>query len=192
MIPETIYIKSSAVSSAEEAELQYRLLCLAQAGGATRVRDVKGKHFTEYSIKSALEEFEPVWLVPEIWVLDDDIHGPRDPEQFTQDGVRTLGDCLRDHFGDFIIVKLSSAAELSHELGRIAGKRPIGISFDHDLGPDMDGAEVARVLCNYLDTYGLSLPMYHVHSANAPGGDNIVSIMETYEKARKLILQMPG
>lgn len=83
---------------------------------------------------------------------------------------------------------------------------PEEISFDHDLArehtlffmnnggfdnpPDpmntqfetKTGYDCAKWLCDYCWTNGLPLPNWNVHSANPVGRDNIVQILQSFEK----------
>ena len=60
---------------------------------------------------------------------------------------------------------------------------PDEISFDHDLGEDIKtGYDCAKWLCDYCWTNGLPVPTWNVHSANPVGRDNIVQLMENFEK----------
>ena len=81
---------------------------------------------------------------------------------------------------------------------------PDEISFDHDLGDDIarenvengmskkkarelkkevkSGYDCAKWLCEYCWGNGLPLPTWNVHSANPVGRDNIISILQSFEK----------
>ena len=60
---------------------------------------------------------------------------------------------------------------------------PDEISFDHDLGENTKtGYDCAKWICEYCWTNGLPIPNWNVHSANPVGRDNIVQLMETFEK----------
>jgi hypothetical protein len=74
---------------------------------------------------------------------------------------------------------------------------PDEVSFDHDLAdvsynPDTrkeqfkyhetTGYDAAKWLCEYCWTNGLPLPSWNVHSANPVGRDNIVQMLEKFEK----------
>jgi len=61
---------------------------------------------------------------------------------------------------------------------------PVTISFDHDLGEGKTGKDCANWLVNYCIDHDLDLPKYYVHSANPVGRDNIISLLENYEKFR--------
>jgi len=83
---------------------------------------------------------------------------------------------------------------------------PEEVSFDHDLGrehtiffmnnggfenpPDpknekfvtKTGYDCAKWLCEYCWTNGLPIPTWNVHSANPVGRDNIIQLIENFEK----------
>lgn len=83
---------------------------------------------------------------------------------------------------------------------------PDEVSFDHDLGREhtlyfmnnggfenppnpldvkfesKTGYDAAKWLCEYCWTNGLPVPTWNVHSANPVGRDNIIQIMENFEK----------
>lgn len=81
---------------------------------------------------------------------------------------------------------------------------PDEISFDHDLGDDIarenvengmskrkarllkkdskSGYDCAKWLCEYCWGNGLPLPTWNVHSANPVGRDNIIAILENFQK----------
>ena len=60
---------------------------------------------------------------------------------------------------------------------------PDEISFDHDLGEnEKTGYDCAKWLCEYCWTNGIPIPTWNVHSANPVGRDNIVQLIQNYEK----------
>ena len=60
---------------------------------------------------------------------------------------------------------------------------PEEISFDHDLGENQKtGYDCAKWLCGYCWTNGLPIPTWNVHSANPVGRDNIVQLVQNFEK----------
>lgn len=60
---------------------------------------------------------------------------------------------------------------------------PEELSFDHDLGEEQKtGYDCAKWLCDYCWGNGLPIPDYNVHSANPVGRDNIISILQSFEK----------
>lgn len=60
---------------------------------------------------------------------------------------------------------------------------PDEISFDHDLGEnEKTGYDCAKWLCEYCWTNGIPIPAWNVHSANPVGRDNIVQLIQNYEK----------
>ena len=60
---------------------------------------------------------------------------------------------------------------------------PDEISFDHDLGENIKtGYDCAKWLCEYCWINGIPIPSYNVHSANPVGRDNIIGILQSFEK----------
>ncbi len=60
---------------------------------------------------------------------------------------------------------------------------PDEISFDHDLGENTKtGYDCAKWLCEYCWMNGIPIPPYNVHSANPVGRDNIIGILQSFEK----------
>ena len=74
---------------------------------------------------------------------------------------------------------------------------PEEISFDHDLAEihydpttwregfvyqEKTGYDCAKWLCDYCWTNGLPIPTWNVHSANPVGRDNIIQLMENFQK----------
>ena len=73
---------------------------------------------------------------------------------------------------------------------------PKYVCYDHDLAMAMyiigeipynsydekTGYDCAKWLCEYCWTNGLPVPTWNVHSANPVGRDNIVSILQNFEK----------
>lgn len=59
---------------------------------------------------------------------------------------------------------------------------PDGICFDHDLGTEMTGYDIAQKLCEYCNLMDLPVPPYAVQSANPVGKENIISYIENYKK----------
>lgn len=60
---------------------------------------------------------------------------------------------------------------------------PEEVSFDHDLGENKKtGYDCAKWLCEYCWTNGLPVPDWNVHSANPVGRDNIVQLIENFQK----------
>lgn len=65
---------------------------------------------------------------------------------------------------------------------------PGEVSFDHDLGRkkngnlEENGVDCARWLCYYCIDNGLPLPKWNIHTANNVGHDNILSVLNTFEK----------
>lgn len=62
---------------------------------------------------------------------------------------------------------------------------PAFLSFDHDLGEDTQtGMDCAHWLVNYCLDNGLGLPPFLIHSANPPGRDNLVGLLEGFNRFR--------
>ena len=74
---------------------------------------------------------------------------------------------------------------------------PDEISFDHDLAQisydpknlketftyyEKTGYDAAKWLCQYCWTNGLPIPTWNVHSANPVGRDNIIQLIQSFEK----------
>lgn len=60
---------------------------------------------------------------------------------------------------------------------------PDEISFDHDLGENIKtGYDCAKWLCEYCWGNGLPIPNFNVHSANPVGRDNIIQILQSFQK----------
>jgi hypothetical protein len=62
------------------------------------------------------------------------------------------------------------------------------ISFDHDLGLQMESEEktgyhCASFIIEYCMNHGLELPEYYIHSHNPVGAANIKSLLESYKKS---------
>ena len=61
------------------------------------------------------------------------------------------------------------------------------ISFDHDLGTDLTGYDVAKRIEQLVAEGQITMPRWQVHSANPVGRDNIEAAMrsaERYARAR--------
>jgi len=91
-------------------------------------------------------------------------------------------------------------------------KLPEFIAFDHDLAPEhyrqsmynpdehysdyytngtfleKTGYDAAKWLIEFCDKKGLDIPEYMVHSMNPIGKKNIISIIESYNKIKKLTI----
>lgn len=61
------------------------------------------------------------------------------------------------------------------------------IWFDHDLGDESkSGYDCAKYLIDFCDKYNLTIPQYHIHSANPIGRQNIESYIKSYQKSLTL------
>ena len=66
------------------------------------------------------------------------------------------------------------------------------ISFDHDLGSELTGYDVAKAIEKYAwDGQLQQLPKWSIHSANPIGAENIQKAMQSAERGLK-IYQMKG
>lgn len=61
---------------------------------------------------------------------------------------------------------------------------PSYMSFDHDLGSDKTGMDVAKWICYYAldNNFDLSSMIFYVHSQNPVGRDNIQSYLDNFMK----------
>ena len=59
---------------------------------------------------------------------------------------------------------------------------PDEIWFDHDLGKSEDGKDCADFLVDFCLGRGLALPEYHSQSQNPVGKQNILSLLDSYNK----------
>lgn len=59
---------------------------------------------------------------------------------------------------------------------------PDAICFDHDLGENKSGYDIAKFVVNKCIDEKLPLPKYFCHSANPVGRQNILGILQNYEK----------
>lgn len=56
------------------------------------------------------------------------------------------------------------------------------IDFDHDLGEEKSGYDVAKFVVEYCMNHNTVLPHYHCHTANPVGRDNIEGLFESYNR----------
>ena len=59
---------------------------------------------------------------------------------------------------------------------------PVGICFDHDLGPGGSGYECAKFLVEYCLTHNLYTPLYEIQSMNPVGKRAIDCLLSNYHK----------
>jgi hypothetical protein len=58
---------------------------------------------------------------------------------------------------------------------------PKYISFDHDLGPGLNGLDVAKYMVDHMIVNSITKPFgYYVHSQNPVGRDNIEGYIEGF------------
>lgn len=62
---------------------------------------------------------------------------------------------------------------------------PDSVWFDHDLGEKKSGKDCADFLVDYCLDRGAPLPEYHCQSQNPVGRENIVKLLESYNKFYK-------
>lgn len=65
---------------------------------------------------------------------------------------------------------------------------PTHISFDHDLGSELTGFDVAKELIDLDMDTTITIPenfTYYVHSQNPVGRDNITGLLDSYLKFKK-------
>ena len=62
---------------------------------------------------------------------------------------------------------------------------PAAICFDHDLGEDKSGFDAAKWLTEYCLNENRTLPAWNIQSANPIGKENIVSILNSFERITK-------
>ena len=63
------------------------------------------------------------------------------------------------------------------------------ISFDHDLGTELTGYDVAKLVERLVAEGKIVLPRWHVHSANPVGRSNIEAAMRSAERFANLLVQ---
>lgn len=56
------------------------------------------------------------------------------------------------------------------------------ISFDNDLGAELEGYDCAKFLVDYCLENNLKLPKYLVHSGNTVARENIITLLSRFEK----------
>ena len=59
------------------------------------------------------------------------------------------------------------------------------ISFDHDLGTELTGYDVAKLVERLVAEGKITMPRWHVHSANPVGRSNIEAAMRSAERFAK-------
>lgn len=90
------------------------------------------------------------------------------------DGVKIFLDDVRDCPPDFICCRTVEEA-----LEVIKTKGVDFISFDHDLGQDKTGYDLANEIEKMVFEGKLDCPGWQVHSSNSPGRDNINRAMKS-------------
>jgi len=121
--------------------------------------------------------------------LDDDADGARRPAITVENPAwRSRMGLPRNppdtwHLGEWIVARnYGEAEELLTRFGM-----PSFVSFDHDLGEERTGLDVARMIAERDLDMGDMPPgfAYEVHSANPVGRQNIRSYLESYLKFRE-------
>jgi len=64
----------------------------------------------------------------------------------------------------------------------IENELPEFISFDHDLGEEKSGYDLAKYVVEYCIDKNIPIPRYKVHSANPVGAENIRKLLENYSE----------
>ena len=62
---------------------------------------------------------------------------------------------------------------------------PDVIWFDHDLGAEKSGKDCANFLVDFCLSNGLPLPAYNSQSQNPVGKENIIKLLDSYNKFYK-------
>lgn len=93
----------------------------------------------------------------------------RDPKQFLNDRQKN------DTVMWFKTAEDFEAAIVNYAL-------PDEVWFDHDLGEDKSGKDCADFLVNYCLDRGLGLPTYNSQSQNPVGRQNILGLLDSYNK----------
>lgn len=80
-------------------------------------------------------------------------------------------------------LRIARSSEQAKEIIKRYGM-PSFISFDHDLGGEDTSIVFLRWLTEHY--FDLNIPEYVVHSANPIGKDNLISIMNSWKKAKEI------
>ena len=96
-----------------------------------------------------------------IWL--DDIRDPKDYNQTNIIWVKTAGDAI----------------------GHLLSRQVTFISFDHDLGIDLDGHDVATFIEQMVYEKKIPMPKWNIHSANPVGEAEIAAAMKSAERFAK-------
>lgn len=173
-------IRSYAAVTEYETELQFRLI----ASSPSPVRDMHADGtWTDYSWAGALDRFMPVHVLPQAWILDDDVNETRNPHVFEFNGTLLVQLIEGMSWPRIELHTFSTPEVFLDAVDALNGQKPFLVSFDHDLRSEITGSHCARALCERLrDTGDIPPPEYIVHSANPEGARNIISHMETYRK----------
>lgn len=92
------------------------------------------------------------------------------------DDERPVPKCLDKTFQDLIICRSYKEAITALDVMRYDGSWEIYISFDHDLGTQESGYDVAK----YIVEHQIKIKGYRVHSMNPVGVLNITQLLEHY------------
>lgn len=96
-----------------------------------------------------------------------------------------VDDCRdpKEYLGDGDIVWIKNYEAFVQEITEFG--LPDIVWFDHDLGEKKSGKDCADFLVNYCLDKGLALPEYHSQSQNPVGKENILKLLESYNKFYK-------
>ena len=83
---------------------------------------------------------------------------------------------IRRASDDMNFIKFKSAITCYHWLRDVASEGKVFISFDHDLGTDNTGYDLAK----WIVENGIPLAGYSVHSMNPVGAANIHQLLDHY------------
>ena len=98
------------------------------------------------------------------------------------DDVRNPSDTYTD--SDWVVVRTAEEAIEILETNVVTE-----ISFDHDLGTELSGYDVATKMEELVITGVIQMPVCRIHSANPPGRDRILLAVRNMETYASLVKQ---